>query len=71
MGLWEGVQPLDVDALGEDEQRRIEEEGEREESIQRRVGAGLWGAALPAASERVTTCLSSRLPASAAVSTSI
>ena len=26
------------------------EEGEREESIQGRVGAGLWGAALPAAS---------------------
>ena len=50
VGLWEGVQPLDEDALGEDERRRLEEEGEREESIQRRVGAGLWGAALPAAS---------------------
>ena len=50
VGLWEGVQPLDADALSEDEQRRMEEEGEREESIQRRVGAGLWGAALPAAS---------------------
>ena len=50
VGLWEGVQPLDEDTLDEDGRRRLEEEGEREESIQSRVGAGLWGAALPAAS---------------------
>ena len=50
MGLWEGVQPLDEDALDEDARRRLVREGERDASIQRRVGAGLWGAALPATS---------------------
>ena len=44
------MQPLDEDALDEDARRRLVREGERDASIQRRVGAGLWGAALPAAS---------------------
>ena len=51
VGLWEEVQPLDEEALAdEDARRRLVREGERDASIQRRVGAGLWGAALPATS---------------------
>ena len=50
VGLWEGVQPLDEDALDKDARRRLVREGELDASIQRRVGAGLWGAALPATS---------------------
>lgn len=50
-GLWEGVQPLDMDAVSAQERWRIEKgDGESEESIKRRVGAGLWGAAVPQAS---------------------
>ena len=50
VGLWEGVQPLDEGALDEDARRWLARDGERDASIQQRVGAGLWGAALPATS---------------------
>ena len=50
-GLWEGVQPLDMTGLSAQERWRIESgEGESDESVRRRVGAGLWGAALPSTS---------------------
>ena len=51
VGLWEGVQPLDVGALPWLEAEAIRDgRGESEAGVLRRVGAGMWGAALPSES---------------------
>ena len=51
VGLWEGVQPLDEADLSWAEREAIRDgKGEPEASVLRRVGAGMWGAALPSES---------------------
>ena len=51
VGLWEGVAPFERASMAESAGRRYDRTGrETDEDVLRRIGRGMWGAAVPSAS---------------------